>query len=331
MVHRSIAGAQARRTIAEPVKPAIIERDEIGLEHCRQRFADNLDRSRHERTAIGIVVPQSVGISQRQRRNAPQRRLQGGIDRVTADPRRNRRPTPRKSAQVQILTHPRTIVHRIIVPQTDLAPEPVRDIAQVTGRIVGRAHFLARPVDLNRRIDQPTEILEIAGRARAKDTVEQRIIRIIARARKEARGAAVIKAEGDDLGLAHREIGQITAHIVKQDGEIVEAERIERRELCLQRGAGVSIEIEMRAIRRKPDAKADAKCAAMRRKMAKIVQCAVGMQQSPVAAQEGVDLGRVMEEAIARRTNAADDIAPIHMRPAAPKIAFDNAEFRDHV
>ena len=330
MVHRSIAGAQTRRTIAEPVEPAIIEREEIGLEHCRQRFADNLDRRRHERTAIGIVVPQSVGISQRQRRNAAKRRLQGGIDRVAADPRCNRRPTPRKAAQVQILAHPRPIVHRVIVPQTNLAAEPVRDIAQVTGRIVGRAHFLARPVDLNRRIDQTTKILEIAVGSRAKDTVEQRIIRIVARACEEARGAAVIETESDNLRLPRREIGQITAHVVKQDGEIIKAERVERRELCLQRGAGVRIEIEMRAIGREPDAKADAKRAAMRRKMAKIDHCAVGMGQPPVAAQERVDLGRVMEEAIARRTKAANDGTPICMRPAAPEIAFDNAEFRDH-
>ena len=140
----------------------------------------------------------------------------------------------------------------------------------------------------------------------------------------------MIKAKTDYLALPHRQIVKIAAHIVKQDRQIIKPKRREMRELCLECGAGISIEIEMRAIGRQPDPEAHTCAFAVRRKSAKCCIILLIVQVLPIAPQTPVNLGRIMIEAIASRGERIDHAGAILPAPSPSKIALDNAKLRLH-
>src|SRR5512146_2890161 len=85
------------------------------------------------------------------------------------------------------LRHAWPIVHGVVVPEEWLAPELFADALQVPGRILARADLLARPEHFNGRVQRPADILQIVPRALAEDTIEQRIVGIVARANDQSR------------------------------------------------------------------------------------------------------------------------------------------------
>jgi hypothetical protein len=183
---------------------------------------------------------------------------------VAADPRRNRGPTPCERAKVEIFAHPWAVIDRVIVPQTDFASQFIGNAAKVHGRLLHRAYFFAGPIDLNGGINQSPKIGQIVFGPRTEHAVKDGVVRIITWASIETRRSAMVERKSDNLRLPLGEIGQIAAHIVEQDGEIVETNVVKRRQFRLQRGACIHIEIQMRAIGCKTDAKTHPHRAALR-------------------------------------------------------------------
>ncbi|PAV71196.1 hypothetical protein WR25_05294 [Diploscapter pachys] len=156
---------------------------------------------------------------------------------MAADMVSDRRGSPGKGAQVKILRHPHTIVDRIIVPQADFAAQFVLHPLQVRDTDLARNHLFARPIDLDTPVEKPAEIGQICRRAAAPGAFEDGIVRIEAGAEEHPAGAGGVRAKIDQVRLAARQIGQFGGQIVEQDGEVVETQRVEVRELPPQRRA----------------------------------------------------------------------------------------------
>jgi hypothetical protein len=157
--------------------------------------------------------------------------------------------------------------------------------------------LLARPENLDRRIEQAAELLKIERRAAAEGGVEHRIVRIIRRAAQDPARAAALGREMDDRGLAFGEIGDIAAHVVEQDGEIVGPQGAEMRELRRQPLLPAALGMEMQLEWAEADAEANAGGAAGLAQRHEPRELGLGMRLLPAAAQPGIGLRRVEIEA----------------------------------
>src|SRR5215472_17299404 len=86
----------------------------------------------------------------------------------------------RERAQMQVARHALPVIDRIIVPEKRLAAELFGHAREMPGAELFRAHLFARPEDLNGAIEPPAEIFEIALGSFAEETIEHRIIGVIA-------------------------------------------------------------------------------------------------------------------------------------------------------
>jgi len=258
MIEGGIADSKRRAPRAEPVEAPILQSEEIAPDPFGQRLAEHRPRRPAEGRAVIIGVAPGVAFDQRQRGNPAQHRLRGGVDAVPRNVRSDQGRPAGEGAQVEVLRHPRAVVDRIIVPQERLSAEPLGDSNEMPRGEFARADLGAGPKNLDCGIEQSAELLEVERRSGAEGAVEDWVVRIIRRAAKDALGDAPLGGEMDDRGLAGGEIGDVAAHVVEQQGQIVGLQRGQLGELggerVLPAPAGIEVELE----RAEADAEADA-------------------------------------------------------------------------
>src|SRR5690606_32034475 len=90
----------------------------------------------------------------------------------------------------------------------------------------------AGPENLDGGIKFLPQRVEIAFRALAEKAVEYGVIRVIARADDQTPCFRALCNTGDDFKLLFGKARQIAAHVIEENGQIIDAERIKLCELA---------------------------------------------------------------------------------------------------
>ena len=238
--------------------------------------------------------------------------------------------TPGEAAQVQELRHARAVIDGIVVPQKRFSIELLADALQMTRAEFARTDFLAGPEHFDLGIERLAEIFQIVLRSLAEDAIQQRIVRVIGRANDQPCGFAVRLHEMRNLDLVLRKVRKIAAHVVEQQGEIVEADGIERGELACQTLAFLGVEVAEDVERTETYAETHAQRAAMRGKLFQLIEFGLRMILRPALAQEVIELRRIDIEAIAMRLQERRRFGAVLPAPRFSVISLDNSERRAH-
>lgn len=231
---------------------------------------------------------------------------------------------------MQELRHARAIVDGIIVPEKWFAPELAFNARQMPDGIFARADFFASPENTNAGIEQATNVFKIVRRTCAEDAIEHGIVRVIARAHQESRGFGAAGDPVKDVGLRAREIGQIATHVVEQDRQHFDADRIEQRQLLGESRFRIVIEVAIELVRAQTHAETNTVRFAMRSQSAKSRLGVGRIWLAPAPAQEFVGFRRVEKETVAVRREKRDCIFASLVAPRLAVIALDDPEVGDH-
>src|SRR5258708_27397235 len=98
-------------------------------------------------------------------------------------------------------------------------------------RVSIRNDVLARPKDVNTRVEHSPKISEIRLWRRSKFAGEPRIVGIIGRTNDESLCIAPTANIGDEFNLKGRQLIDIAAHIVEQDAQHVRTDFIKLQHL----------------------------------------------------------------------------------------------------
>ena len=98
MVEGGIAGEQGGLALAEPVEPAVLQRQQVLRDALRQLLAQDLARGAAEGREIVVGFARPVALRQGQQRDPAEQGLGGRIDAMAGDVRcdRGRPVTPRR-------------------------------------------------------------------------------------------------------------------------------------------------------------------------------------------------------------------------------------------
>ncbi|MCR5879202.1 hypothetical protein LRS04_13255 [Phenylobacterium sp. J367] len=171
---------------------------------------------------------------------------------------------------------------------------------------------------------------EVGGRPLAEDAVEHRVVGIVAGAHDQPRRLGARADPVDDLRLAGGEVGQVAAHVVEQDGEVLDAGIVELGELGGERHLGGGVEAEVQLERRQAHAEADVGLAAGGAERLERVELALRIGLAPPAAEIGVGLGRIEPEAVAAGAQEADVGLAVRPAPGPAEEPLDDTDFHRH-
>jgi hypothetical protein len=103
----------------------------------------------------------------------------------------------------------------------------------------------------------------------------------------------------NDLRLSFGQIRRVPTHVIEENGQVLDAELVERFQLALEALARDTIEVLVDLVRTEADAKSNICSSANRPHCGELRQHRRGMQFPPPATQKWIGLGRVEIEAIA--------------------------------
>src|SRR4051812_12180153 len=311
MIERGIARAQRRPPFTQTIQPAVLEREQVAAHPLSQRIAQREAGGTPESSAIFVGIALGVALDEGQQRHPAEQRLRGGVDRVPRDLAGDLCGPAGEAAQMKVLRHPAAVVDRIIVPERRLAPQLPPDAGKMAGGELARAYLLAGPEDADRRIEQPAELFEIEWRPLSERQIEDRIVRIIRRAAIDSLGDAAPGSEMDDRRLPLGQIGDVAAHVVEQQSEIVGLQLGELGQLGGERRLPAALRVEVKLERAEADSEAHADGAAGLAQARELGQLGLRIRLLPAAAQPGIRLGRIEEEEVAVRPEETNRLAAL--------------------
>src|SRR5690606_33551425 len=163
-----------------------------------------------------------------------------------------------------------------------------------------------------------------------ENTVENRVVGVIARADDQSARLRPFGGEIHDLDLLFGKPRQVAPHVVEQDREVVDTDAIEFVEFPGERFARRAVEAEVKLIRAEADAEANAFRPAMICQIYEMLDLFLRVRLVPAPPQKGVGLRRVEIEAIAMRREGADMGRARLPAPGASVKTFNGAEFGRH-
>ena len=235
-----------------------------------------------------------------------------------------------EGADMQELRHPRAVIDRIVVPKKRLAPQLPGHARQMPWRIFPGADFLARPEHFDGGIQQAAEVLQIVFGTLAEEAVKHWIVGVVAGTNDQACRLGARLNPMQDVGLGLREMGKIAAHVVEEDGEIVESPGIERGQFARQIGLRLRIEVAVELKGAKPHTEAHAQRAAAARQHAQRGRSLRRMIFAPALAQECICLWRIDVEIVAKWLQRCDGALALGPAPWPAVIAFDQTQLDRH-
>src|ERR1700733_1048401 len=156
-----------------------------------------------------------------------------------------------------------------------------------------RNNFLAGPEEIDRRIDASTEIAQIILGRRTELARQPLIIGIVCGTNDKACGTAAVADVGDHARLNLSEAFHVAAHVVEQDAKNIHANLVDLRHFgalrCLRTGVVVTIDFKWR----ESDPEGNAALSAPRAELRQGLQRLLRNRLAPLAAKEGLGLGRV--------------------------------------
>src|SRR6056297_2624051 len=124
---------------------------------------------------------------------------------------------------MQVLRHPVTVIDRVIVPEYRLATEQIPDPYQVPGRYFPGTHLLAGPEDIHGMVQLASEGLQISRRTLPEHPVQNRVIGIVTGADTQVPDGCALTNPVHYVCLDASKVRSIGPHIVKQDGQLINA------------------------------------------------------------------------------------------------------------
>jgi len=124
--------------------------------------------------------------------------------------------------------------------------------------------------------------------------------------------------EMQDVRLAARQTRKVAAHVVEQDAQVVDADGVQRRQFSRQGRARLVVEVAVDFERAQADAEPHPRAPAVGGKTRQRLDLVARMRLPPAAAQEGVGLGGIGEEAVAVRRQEIDLGGALGPGPGAP-------------
>jgi hypothetical protein len=183
-----------------------------------------------------------------------------------------------EAADVEVARHALPVVHRIIVPQERAPPDLLRDLGKMTGRQLEAADLGAGPHHVDGGVEPLPEFVQVIVRAPAEHLVQDRIVRIISGAADQPGRAGAARRKLDDRRLPLRQLGNVAAHIVEQDGKVVRLQLIELLELARQHLLPILLGVQVDLERAESDPEAHAQRPALLRQLAQLLHLRVGME-----------------------------------------------------
>jgi hypothetical protein len=196
---------------------------------------------------------------------------------------------------------------------------------------LARTDLRACPEDVDGRIQRAAQVLEIAHRANAEEPVERGVVAVIGRADEEGTRGGPRADPMQDIGLDGGRLGKIPAHVVEQDGQARDTQRVQVGELVGQGGPGLGVEPPVELERAEPDPELDAGLATEGAEGGQRLGLIRRMRLTPAPPQIHVRLGRIDEEAVAPGGQELCDEGALVPGPGPAVVTFDDAERRRSV
>src|SRR5689334_18830124 len=178
----TISAQDTLRGFSQMIEPNILEMDDIVSKFQCEIIAADGRRRVEKRMAIFIALAQSVALAEAEGRNAREYWLQCGIDAMGGQVSPNCGRPARYGAHMQKRRHASPVIDGIVIPEKWFAPKLIGNSREMARRIFARTDFSAGPEDLDCRIEETTEILQIVRGAPAEEPVENWIVAVITRA-----------------------------------------------------------------------------------------------------------------------------------------------------